>query len=121
MMLTIRAFAFTIYTVPDTSLQPALRQGDRVVVNRLERVVPQRGDIVVCTQRGHDFIGRVTALPGDTIAIDTLRYRIPLGCLSATCRCTDCRHYLVSRSGQPVLVGQGDIVGRPHRLFSSPQ
>ena len=33
-MLTFRALVFTIYTVPDASVEPTFKAGDRVMVNR---------------------------------------------------------------------------------------
>jgi signal peptidase I len=34
-MLAVRAWAFTIFFVPDSSYTPELREGDRWIVNRL--------------------------------------------------------------------------------------
>ena len=116
-MLAIRAYVFTIYTVPDTSLQPTLYKGDRVMVNRLERVRLQRGDIVVY-QDGHDeFIGRITAVPGDTITLSGQTYQIPLRCLCSTCTCHSCNIYFVSQNGLLSLITHDAIIGRPFRLF----
>jgi signal peptidase I len=35
-MLAVRAWAFTIFSVPDSSYAPEFRKGDRWIVNRLD-------------------------------------------------------------------------------------
>jgi signal peptidase I len=45
MMFAFRALAFTIYTIPDSGLSPALRSGDRVLVNRWSYGLRSEGNI----------------------------------------------------------------------------
>ncbi len=87
LMLTFRALAFTIYSIDGEGLEPEFIAGDRVLVNRwsyglrmggnglfeYSRICRQpicRGDIVVYDEPGDSsrtLIGRIKALPGDTI------------------------------------------------------
>lgn len=51
-VVVVRVFAITVYTVP-APLGQGLRTGDRVVVNKLARSrAPRRGDLIVFTVRG---------------------------------------------------------------------
>ena len=71
--------------VAGSSMEPTLRDGERVLVNRLAYLggsSPQRGDVVIfkawprrldpfdaTTSEGDDFIKRVVGIPGDVIEI----------------------------------------------------
>ena len=88
-MLAFRSLAFTLLTVDGNALEPVLRRGDRVVVNRwsyglraggngslfsygrLWRSEVRRGDIVAFDSPSDSISGivvcRCTALPGDTV------------------------------------------------------
>ena len=90
-MLAIRAYAFTIFTVPDEGLKPVLRKGDRVLVNRM-------------------------ALPGDTITVKGEKYLIPNHC-NAHCHCGTCQYLLLGIGRKQTLVQQGDIAGKAYSLF----
>jgi signal peptidase I len=80
LFLALRAL-FPIDAVPSTSMEPTIRAGERVLVNKLHYAgagTPQRGDIVQFDSgfRGGlgdrepvKFIKRVVAIPGDTVAI----------------------------------------------------
>lgn len=116
-VFAIRALAFTIYTVP-SDISGMLRRGDRVVVNRLSHASPRRGDYVVF-RSGSEVIGRVDALPGDTISLSGRRYAIPMRCCN---RCTspDCQLYLVNLGYGQTLVYKHEMVGRARRLFHLP-
>ena len=50
-LFAVRAYAFTIYTVP-ADLASVLRKGDRVLVNRMARDSFSRGDLVVFQRQG---------------------------------------------------------------------
>lgn len=125
-VVVVRVFAITIYTVP-APLGQGLRTGDRVVVNKLARSrAPRRGDLIVFTVRGDapavsligppQELGQVVNLPGDTINVARRRYVIPLKCCDR-CPCRDCRLYLVETGHGKRLVYKHQIVGKAARLF----
>ena len=60
-LFAVRAYAFTIYTVP-ADLASVLRKGDRVLVNRMARDSFSRGDLVVFQRQGA-HVGRIVNLP----------------------------------------------------------
>jgi signal peptidase I len=68
------ALAALTARVEGTSMQPTLRDGDLLFVNRLgpHVLAPARGDIVVVGLNANGLAGvkRVIAVPGDTVAID---------------------------------------------------
>ncbi len=122
----VRTFAFTVFSVPAGGLPPQLREGNRVIVNRMDCDYFGRGDIVVFADSTvgwrhlaleNCFIGRIEKLPGDTLQLDTLRYVIPTVCCKR-CGCKDCRFYLVRTSGQGrQLVHKHQMIGRAYKLF----
>ena len=61
------------FSVPTNSMQPALRPGDRFVVDMhaFSRRSPDRGDVVVFSMPNlqHEYVRRVIGLPGDRIEI----------------------------------------------------
>jgi signal peptidase I len=75
--LVIKTFLFQAFYIPSESMEPALRPGDRVLVNKLSYDFHSihRGDIVVFkrppSEAGDptikDLIKRVIGLPGETI------------------------------------------------------
>ena len=116
-VLAVRAYAFTVYTVP-TDISRTLRRGDRVMVNRLSHVEFKKGELVVF-RRGGDVIGRVAAVPGDTVKIGSRQYLVPWRCCPK-CKCNDCRLYLVNLGQGWTLVYQHQVIGRGTRLFYLP-
>ena len=125
-VMVVRVFAITIYTVP-APLGQGLRTGDSVVVNKLVRSrAPRRGDLIVFTVSGEapaasligppQELGLVVNLPGDTIVISSRRYVIPLRCCDR-CPCRDCRLYLVETGHGKRLVYKHQIVGKAVPLF----
>ena len=121
-MLLFRALVFTIYTVPGSTLEPDFKAGDRVMVNRWSyglrtggdglfsygRLCCQpvgKGDIVaVNDSSGNVLIGRCTALPGDTIQLQTRTVIVP-----GKLNCARHDYYHIGSVG---LVREEQIIGR---------
>ncbi|MHC4472817.1 MAG: signal peptidase I [Planctomycetota bacterium] len=73
-MLLLRSVAFQAYYCPARSMEPTVRPGDRVLVNKLTFAVrsPERGEVVVFRNpedRTKNYIKRVVGLPGDRVEI----------------------------------------------------
>lgn len=112
----IHAFALTVYAVSDNGLAPTMKRGNRVIVNRMATVSPQKGDFIVYNDSTRDCLAQVINLPGDTISLQGERYRIPEVCCDR-CPSTDCRLFLVKTSAGYRLVYKHQIVGKAFRLF----
>ncbi|MCY0877957.1 MAG: signal peptidase I [Firmicutes bacterium] len=70
----IRTFVFESFQVSGHSMLPTLRNGDRVLVNKLAFVFgkPKTGEIIVFhspVDPSQDWIKRVIGVPGDTVSI----------------------------------------------------
>ena len=91
-MLAVRAWAFTIYQVTNSDLHPEVRKGE-----------------------DSSWIGRVEAVPGDTINLEKQNYRLPTECVY--CGSTEQRYYLVDMGKMKTLVRHGDIVGTAFRIW----
>jgi signal peptidase I len=88
----VRSFIFTPFSIPSGSMLPTLWIGDYLVVakwpygysrysfpfhfpafdGRILSHLPKRGDVVVFVPPGHeseDYVKRVIAIPGDTVAV----------------------------------------------------
>ncbi|MCH4183382.1 MAG: signal peptidase I [Prevotella sp.] len=115
-MLAVRAWAFTIFFVPDSSYTPELREGDRWIVNRLGCTNLHKGDYVVYLQDSVSYLGRILALPGDTIVWHGTHYRIPVRCL-CPCKCPYCKCYWVRIGKKKILVYRHQLVGKAYLLF----
>lgn len=116
-MLFIRAFAFTIYSVP-TDIDTHLRRGDRILVNRLSHTGLQKGDLVVVND-SLPWAARIQALPGDTLLVGQQAFVLPVRCCPR-CRSRECMTYLVAANGRRVIIQQHDIQGKARRLFHLP-
>ena len=105
-LLLVRSLAFTVYTIPDKTLEPAFLQGDRVIVNRWSYGLRTGGDslfryarIMKSPVRKGDFIafylpadtlkgassrkvliGKINALPGGTITVYGESFVLPKDC-----------------------------------------
>ncbi|MFJ4536459.1 signal peptidase I [Streptomyces tibetensis] len=73
-LLSLSTFVLRPFQIPSGSMEPGLRIGDRVLVNKLAYrfgAVPQRGDIVVFDGTGYfghaDYIKRVVGVGGDRV------------------------------------------------------
>jgi len=69
----IRIFIFSPFYIPSGSMEPTLQIGDRIIVSKLNYhfTKPARGDIIVFRfplDPDRDFVKRVIALGGETIA-----------------------------------------------------
>jgi signal peptidase I len=78
--LVIKTFLFQAFYIPSPSMEPTLRVGDRVLVNKLSYHAHDihRGDIIVFRRPPNapeggdqvdDLIKRVVALPGETVEV----------------------------------------------------
>lgn len=84
--LLLRAFLAEPFRIPSSSMEPTLRAGDHILVNKLaygpripftqRRLFsldpPRRGDVVVFEgprEPGRDFVKRVVGVPGDEVEI----------------------------------------------------
>lgn len=108
-LMAFRSLAFAIYTVEGDRLEPTLKRGDRILVNRWSyglragskdgmfgygricRSPVRRGDLVAFdnpadSTRGM-FVCRCKALPGDTIRVGGQPYIIPglINCAPENC------------------------------------
>lgn len=140
LMMVFRALALTIYTVEGEALSPALKAGDRVLVNRwsygfrvggegcllgysrlLQRPV-SRGDLVAFNDPRHNecasggvLICRCAALPGDTVNYNGERLVVP-----SREQCADADYYWFESinddnaldSRQLGFVSEHNIIGR---------
>lgn len=77
-------FVFRTYNVNGSSMRPTLTNGDRVVVNKLNKTkdgknfIPKRGQIIVFNSalEGKSLIKRVIALPGEKISMKEGRFTV---------------------------------------------
>ena len=114
--LLLRAYVITLYVVPDASLGKPWQQGERAVGVKVCMPQPGRGDAVVYRFNGSDHMGRIVALPGDTVSIDARRYRIPPFLSCPLCGSGHCRRYLIDTAGARVLLHEEHIVARLYRM-----
>ncbi|MEZ6038764.1 MAG: signal peptidase I [Planctomycetota bacterium] len=74
LMITVHLFVIQVSIVRGNSMEPALHDGDRLVVDRVSYNFGDvgRGDVVVLRYPRNpevDFVKRVVALPGDRVAM----------------------------------------------------
>ena len=74
LLLALRVFVVEPFSIPSSSMEPTLRPGDHVLVEKLalRSSEPQRGDLVVfeAPGSGEIMLKRVVALPGDTVGLE---------------------------------------------------
>lgn len=112
-MLAVRAWAFTIYHVTTSDFHPEVRKGDRMIVNRLGCTY-DKGEYIVFGNEDA-FIGKVKAVPGDTVSITGKDYLLPTRC--PLCGSKEHRYYMVSVGKLQTLIHQADIIGAAYRVW----
>lgn len=123
-VIVVRDYVFAIYTVP-SNINPVLKKGDRVMVNKLATAPYRTGDLMVFTAQPKQqkdtpaLVGQIIAQPGDTITVGHQRFRIPMICCRK-CGCTDCKLFLINVGSHYVLVHQHQAIGHARRLFNLP-
>ncbi|KGP71436.1 signal peptidase I [Pontibacillus yanchengensis] len=67
----IRNYVFATSIVEGTSMDPTLRDGERVIYNKMVYIMddPERGDIVIIQRPTKNYVKRVIGLPGDTVQV----------------------------------------------------
>jgi signal peptidase I len=75
LMVVVHLFVIQVSVVKGNSMEPALHDGDRLVVDRVSYQLGsvQRGDVVVLRYPKNpavDFVKRIVAVPGDRISMD---------------------------------------------------
>lgn len=108
----IRTYAFTLFRVNGPGVPPQLTTGDWVFVNRLSTATFAKGNWVVFNAE-IPAIGRIDALPGDTILFRGNAYRIPPVCCNR-CRCADCRLFLLTVENARRLVYRHEFLGKAY-------
>lgn len=134
LLFIFRATVCTLYTIPDNTLAPLVKLGDRVLVNRWSyglrisatqwttyaRIAAKpvkKGDFIAfeatnSTAQRAVILGKVVAVPGDTVTIKKEKYIIPRGC--QMCTCNSLSPYMVNtkKDGGRILVPECDVIGR---------
>ncbi|OHA91917.1 MAG: signal peptidase I [Candidatus Zambryskibacteria bacterium RIFCSPLOWO2_02_FULL_51_21] len=79
----IRTFVMEGFIVVGASMEPAIKSGDYVFVNKLAFIKsePKRGDVVVASPRGGNkkLIKRIIGLPGERVSIENGKVVIRAG------------------------------------------
>ncbi|SFB35298.1 signal peptidase I [Lentibacillus halodurans] len=67
----LRSFVFVTSVVDGESMEPTLENGETVLFNKLTYLFnePERGDIVIINRPQKNYVKRVIALPGETVAV----------------------------------------------------
>ena len=115
LMLVVRAYAFTIYKVSNSNLNPVLKKNDRVLVNKLDRARFLRGDIVVFSADS-SYVGVVSGVPGDTVTLDSTTYVLPERCGCQECQCKERAVFLIWQGEEQALIHKDDIIGKAYKL-----
>lgn len=113
-MLVIRAFVFTIYTVP-VDVDSHILQGNRIGVLHWLCSDIRRGDVVVFGDSIKQ-VGKVKAVPGDIVIIGKEKYSIPRHCCNR-CKSTDCHTFLLQVGSADMLVQKHEMMGKAYKLY----
>ena len=116
-MLIVRAFVLTMYTI-STDISPDFRQGDRLLVSKIRRGTPEKGAGVVFDS-GLKQVGKVLAVPGDTLSVGGQKYLIPQKCCPK-CLCPGCHLYLIGTGKAHQIVPACRITGIIVHTFRLP-
>ncbi len=117
MVMAVKCYAFNIYRVAESDMEPLLRKNDRVLVSKLHMADNfSKGDLVVFrTERAS--IGIVESTPGDTILTDSTAFVLPKECSCSHCPCSHDNYYMLKTGHeQSLLVRKADIVGCAYNL-----
>ncbi len=113
--LVVRAFLIEVVVIPTGSMEPTIRIGTRLYVNKAiyHFQKPRRGEIVVFPSpvEKKDLVKRVIALEGDDVKIDSKKVVLNGQALDEP--------YVVHKRADEVLVGDNLEVGRvpPGKVF----
>ena len=113
-MLAVRTYVFTIYTVP-ADIDRHIVKGNRVGVLHWLCSDIQRGDVVVYGDSIKN-IGKVKAVPCDSVVNNGIINHKPKQCCS-TCNSSDCHTFMLVVSGKETLVQKHDMLGKAWRLY----
>ena len=114
-MLLVRTYAFTLYRVTNTDLEPWVQRNCRVLVNKLNCSSFEKGDLIVFNNDS-SYIGVIEQQPGDTVMIQDTWYVLPNKCGCKDCDCSESDYYLVNQGKSKTLVRQTEIVGKATAL-----
>ncbi len=77
LLLTVLGISFVVFlgkvkthSVYGRSMEPAFSDGEYIVGLRVNPANLNRGDVIVYTRDGFDFVSRIVGLPGDAIRIE---------------------------------------------------
>ena len=116
-VMVVKRYAFNIYRVTDSYMEPLLRKNDRVFVNKLQwGKLFSKGELVVFKEKTAG-IAIVENAPGDTVRTDSTAFALPKECACRQCSCQHENYYLLNiGQGRCTLVRKTDIVGRAYNL-----
>ena len=93
LMLVVRAYAFTIYKVSNSNLNPVLK-----------------------ISADSSYVGVVSGVPGDTVTFDSTTYVLPERCGCQECQCKERAVFLIWQGKERALIHKDDIIGKAYKL-----
>lgn len=63
----LKFFAFELFTVPTDSMEPTIKTGSKVWLNKIKLSTYKRGDIVGFSHGNENFVKRITGLPHEYV------------------------------------------------------
>ena len=110
----ITTFIASSYTMPDSSMDPTLAEGEHFVISKIvyRFTQPDRGDVVAFEYgdengQTQEAISRVVGLPGDTIVIDTNNHITVNGISLRTDYCEGQAKYVAGEVTYPYTLPEG--------------